>query len=548
MIAPKLHKDGFSSITSSELVELQRHLLDLLLEFDGICKKHNITYYLDGGSVIGALRHKGFIPWDDDVDILIKKADFDKFMSIISAEMALRSNRAMSYMTRKTHHHRTFARYVDTAIPHVLRSTITEANYLPGIFLDIFILDSTPSKYLQSYLKTLEKAEEWFHKWLNGVVGRSTIIEYWIVNRIEKIVGERKIFDYYNKRLGRFNHLKPDHYIPRNGFNYAVYDADVFQEPVYVEFEGHMLPAPTKPEKYLRGHYSTTWFNMPPPDQRQSVHYSLTTKLFTAAEFVKRTNWVKERDRVHKLQETRHFFQILRRKWQIKKHRVLAKQHGILLELELAVEIRELMPHIAKLQADLNHANVLENAAPFLAKQKTILGAFPLAKVALKVDHEFYHAVLNAMVMTGRYYDAANLASLPGAPKISDELRSLLVALEDLECAMQDKEHDRAVGILRSFPEEMSWCPTVATHSAELGLAKFPSAAAAIDRYERILMRVGNNYEIWKMIADLQFENGQYERAEAVYKQIIAESSNGITIMGSREKLSKLTDMKVPAD
>lgn len=54
----------------------------MLLEFDKICKKHNIKYFLMFGSILGAVRHSGFIPWDDDLDVGLLRADYDKLLSV----------------------------------------------------------------------------------------------------------------------------------------------------------------------------------------------------------------------------------------------------------------------------------------------------------------------------------------------------------------------------------------------------------------------------------------------------------------------------------
>lgn len=70
------------------LKEHQAVLLELLGEFDRICKKHNIPYTLFAGTALGAVRHKGFIPWDDDVDVVMLRADYDKFMEVAPKEVS----------------------------------------------------------------------------------------------------------------------------------------------------------------------------------------------------------------------------------------------------------------------------------------------------------------------------------------------------------------------------------------------------------------------------------------------------------------------------
>ena len=71
-----------------DLKELQNILLDILIEFNRICKKYNIKYSLAFGTLLGAVRHKGFIPWDDDVDVMMDRKNFDRFCKICPQEIS----------------------------------------------------------------------------------------------------------------------------------------------------------------------------------------------------------------------------------------------------------------------------------------------------------------------------------------------------------------------------------------------------------------------------------------------------------------------------
>ena len=71
----------------SQLRKVQIKQLTILKEIDRICKKHNIDYWLDGGTLLGAVRHRGFIPWDDDIDIAMKASDIKQFETIAQKEL-----------------------------------------------------------------------------------------------------------------------------------------------------------------------------------------------------------------------------------------------------------------------------------------------------------------------------------------------------------------------------------------------------------------------------------------------------------------------------
>ena len=62
--------------------EVQLTELEILLFFDKLCKQHNLKYYLTGGTLLGAIRHKGFIPWDDDIDVCMPREEYEKLLNI----------------------------------------------------------------------------------------------------------------------------------------------------------------------------------------------------------------------------------------------------------------------------------------------------------------------------------------------------------------------------------------------------------------------------------------------------------------------------------
>ena len=124
-------------IDPDTLRKAQLIMLDMLVEFDALCKRHQLQYWLDSGSLLGAVRHQGFIPWDDDIDISMPVEDYQQFLTI--AQEALSSD--IFVQTRQTDPHFKF----DYTKLRSNRARIVEfhekgrqVNYHQGVFVDIF--------------------------------------------------------------------------------------------------------------------------------------------------------------------------------------------------------------------------------------------------------------------------------------------------------------------------------------------------------------------------------------------------------------------------
>lgn len=126
-------------IGNYDVEEVQEKIFEIFLEFDKICKKYNISYTLEGGTLLGAVLYKGFIPWDDDMDIIMLRDDYDKFCQVVNHElpspfkfMNMEMSDEYPFLFGKIFNLNTIYKASNTAhlnIPH-------------GVFLDIFVEDN----------------------------------------------------------------------------------------------------------------------------------------------------------------------------------------------------------------------------------------------------------------------------------------------------------------------------------------------------------------------------------------------------------------------
>ena len=134
----------------ANLRKAQMVMLTILIEFDKICEKHKIMYWIDYGTLLGAIRHKGFIPWDDDIDISIPRKEYNRLLHVIESELP----ETMFFQTKKTDP--TFCNNIARIRD---KNSIMHVDYYKGehsgIFIDIFPVD-TINENMQYLVKPIK--------------------------------------------------------------------------------------------------------------------------------------------------------------------------------------------------------------------------------------------------------------------------------------------------------------------------------------------------------------------------------------------------------
>lgn len=138
----------YNQENNSELRKLQMVTLDIIKLFADICEKHNLRYFMVGGTMLGAVRHKGFIPWDDDVDMGMPRPDYERFMKIVHKELPAGYS-FLNYKQNKQYK-RYFSRIVNNNVKIYNNSNSVEI--IENAWLDIFPYDGMPEGKLRQKL------------------------------------------------------------------------------------------------------------------------------------------------------------------------------------------------------------------------------------------------------------------------------------------------------------------------------------------------------------------------------------------------------------
>ena len=263
----------------------QEQLISLLKEVDAFCREHGITYYCAGGTVIGAARHRGFIPWDDDIDIYMTRSEFARF------DEALRrygpEDRKLEYFEADNERNASVARYhKETGTMFVHFNLLGRSS--AGISLDVFVLDPIPDSYeervdylarLFAYSDITTPCHVYSH--------RLPVEKFDIYDKYKKIAdeeGRARAVELISDEIFSHDVSECREYCLRWGSIPLIYPADVIGRPVYLPFEDMMIPVPQDWYMYLVIHYGMDWADLPYAETHREhvniVHYDVKYDYF----------------------------------------------------------------------------------------------------------------------------------------------------------------------------------------------------------------------------------------------------------------------------
>ena len=252
--------------------DLQKKLLTIWVEFDRVCKKLNIPYIAMGGTLLGAIRHKGFIPWDDDIDVGMLRKDYERFLKEAPKEFSPRYF-VQDHSTDPDYYY-PFIKIRDSETT-AIEWTTQKGKFNQGLWLDIFPFDALPEK--EQSIKDQKKYVDLVYRislhynppgttFIRGLLKPFKRFIYFLkYPSLEKVYKElTDILSRYNDKgyqEGLFGWI-PDKVTMR--FPMSIYD-----KLTTAEFEGHEIPVSVDAIKMLEIQYGD-WQKLPPENQRHS--------------------------------------------------------------------------------------------------------------------------------------------------------------------------------------------------------------------------------------------------------------------------------------
>ncbi len=258
-------------LTLNEMKEIEFAILKI---FDSFCKENNIRYCLAYGTLLGAIRYKKFIPWDDDVDVLVPRADYDRLLTLFKDSEQFK---LFAYERNKKYHY-PYAKLCDMTT-RVEYPAYKNRDIELGVDIDIFPLDAWDSD-----LEEAKKEAKKIYRGMNLLFATKTDTPL-TNSKIKKVLWKmimpwmkRYGGDFFVKRIIKRSKKHSKGEIKYLGAkSWCVYGvkgiipAEAFADTVYVEFEGQMFPAPAGYDTYLTCLYGD--YLPEPPKEKQKSHH-----------------------------------------------------------------------------------------------------------------------------------------------------------------------------------------------------------------------------------------------------------------------------------
>ena len=516
--------------------EKQEYLLNLLLEIDSICRQEKIEYALAGGTMLGAVRHGGFIPWDDDVDIFMTKDNFDKLRRYFDNHKI--ENREFIHRWNNDKYPMLIARYYATDNTCIQRATAWD--FMPaGQYIDIMIMIPMPNDerkqevFAEQMSLYIELNNELYAD--NIFRSRSFVRKYKFWSIVKKLFGKSFVIRHFERKLFVYSDDDCDYYIISHSLaGKLIYPRSMVKGVTYLDFENVKLPVSAN---YIDLHwygYGSSWRMMPPASGR-IIH-----KLFDDFERPYRVYM----DDYMRFVDQNDVFR------KMKKYKDRAISDGVAREEIFKI----LQGHRGKLNELLFDKSIADSDIDideeFRQKNYQVINGFFGAYYRLQFstkyrkwdvfvdigDHYLYIACYNLIYFRGQYYDAAKILNMRAKQnrEMSPQLLELIKLIEHIEKMYYVMDFEGIEGV-REQITKYDGEPLLDFCLAEVMLLYHDandeeSINRLISKVKEYILIFPYNWDFTYYLALAFRKKGMKKEAQDVEEMVIRYSRNGLLI------------------
>lgn len=264
-------------IETKELMDIQLQILDNVAEF---CRQQNIKFWIDGGTLLGAVRHKGYIPWDDDIDVGMLREDYDRFKATYNGSelcAKARDGKRSKYEFHCPDNDESYGYCHGKVVDNdtVLYEPDENGRKL-AVNIDIFVYDNAPAD--EKSQKSMFAYRDFCRRFSVARNQDHDVIGGWkreLVFRVLRLITLPFKANFFALKVAeaskKYANVETGLIGDFTSYTYTTCTKEVFESFVEVEFEGKKFPAPVGYDTYLKAFYGD-YMQLPPEDKRVSTH------------------------------------------------------------------------------------------------------------------------------------------------------------------------------------------------------------------------------------------------------------------------------------
>jgi len=531
------------------MTEVQEYLLKLVKEIDDICLANDIDYYIFAGSMLGLERNDGFLPWDDDIDLIMTEENYQKFIEVMRKNPP--PNRVFECREDNAEYPLQFGKYMSTDMTGLIRPHAF-GNACSGLWIDI--IHATPAPVSERKMNRIKK---WFAPYCE--LDNEIYVEfmnhfdgfYWRYRMcllLRKIFGKARLDKWAKKLFNSYSEEECRQYLMYHCLytDYRFFDRKYFEKPVRRMYEGMELSVTPYNRDFCRVLFGDSWMMVPQVDD-QNVHTMVLDFDVPYDKYVQDYMPFLDKDEILSNIEATKILQmkdiVNRRKYV----RRLNNLKGLLMNETMKQKISA-SGYDLKKELEAGNLDTVRSAyEEYEALQFN--SSVSYWRVFIPIDDELLYPYLKiALCYDGQYYKANKLLTMrENAIKspVSDDLNSLkplIEACRSLSIALWDNQNMEEVEeILNTkvcdFADEFCIDFELAKLYLKMHKAESDEDYSEIRKdVKTVLDILPEQGECIKLLGDIEYETGNIENAMTYYEKAEQLTSNGLLLLDIQKK------------